>query len=233
MLEVIDLHAAYGPSHVLYGVSLRAGPGEVVALLGRNGAGKSTTFKAIMGLVPPSAGRVIFRGEDVAGQPAHLICRKGIGFVPEDRRIFPDLTVRENLEVGRHAGEDGGPAWTLERVFTLFPALKDLEGRRGDALSGGEQQMLAIARTLMGNPLLLLLDEPSEGLAPLVLQRVAEHILRLKEEGMTILLSEQNLRFASRVSDRAYILEKGRIGFQGPTADLTATPEVLRRYLMV
>lgn len=233
MLEVIDLHAAYGPSHVLYGVSLRAGPGEVVALLGRNGAGKSTTFKAIMGLVPPSAGRVTFRGEDVAGQPAHIICRKGIGFVPEDRRIFPDLTVRENLEVGRHPGENGGPGWTLERVFTLFPALRDLEGRRGDALSGGEQQMLAIARTLMGNPLLLLLDEPSEGLAPLVVQRMAEHILRLKDEGMTILLSEQNLRFASRVSDRAYILEKGRIGFEGPTADLTATPEVLRRYLMV
>jgi len=233
MLQVIDLHAAYGPSHVLYGVSLRAGPGEVVALLGRNGAGKSTTFKAIMGLLLPSAGRVIFRGEDLAGQPAHIICRKGIGFVPEDRRIFPDLTVRENLEVGRHAGDNGGPAWTAELVFTLFPALKDLERRRGGSLSGGEQQMLAIARTLMGNPRLLLLDEPSEGLAPLVIQRMAEHILRLKAEGMTILLSEQNLRFASRVSDRAYIIEKGRIQFEGRTPDLTATPEVLRRYLMV
>ncbi|MGE5851169.1 MAG: ABC transporter ATP-binding protein [Candidatus Methylomirabilota bacterium] len=233
MLRVIDLHAAYGPSHVLYGVSLRAARGEVVALLGRNGAGKSTTFKAIMGLLPPSAGRVIFHGEDVAGQPAHVICRKGIGFVPEDRRIFPDLTVRENLEVGRHVGENGGAAWTPERLFTLFPALKDLERRRGDSLSGGEQQMLAIARTLMGNPLLLLLDEPSEGLAPLVVQRMADHILRLKEAGMTILLSEQNLRFASRVSDRAYILEKGRIQFEGPTAELMATPEVLRRYLMV
>jgi len=233
MLEVMDLHAAYGPSQVLYGVSLRAARGEVVALLGRNGAGKSTTFKAIMGLLLPSAGRVIFRGEDVAGQPAHVICRKGIGFVPEDRRIFPDLTVRENLEVGRHPGENGGTPWTPERLFTLFPALKDLQRRRGDSLSGGEQQMLAIARTLMGNPLLLLLDEPSEGLAPLVVQRMAEHILRLKDEGMTILLSEQNLRFASRVSDRAYILEKGRIRFEGPTADLTATPEVLRRYLMV
>jgi branched-chain amino acid transport system ATP-binding protein len=233
MLDVIDLHAAYGPSRVLYGVSLRAGPGEVVALLGRNGAGKSTTFKAIMGLLPPSAGRVIFRGEDVAGQPAHVICRKGIGFVPEDRRIFPDLTVRENLEVGRHAAANGGPAWSAERVFGLFPALRELERRRGDSLSGGEQQMLAIARTLMGNPLLLLLDEPSEGLAPLVLRRMAEHILRLKEEGMTILLSEQNLRFASRVSDRAYILEKGRIQFEGRTPDLMATPAVLRRYLMV
>ncbi len=233
MLEVLDLHAAYGPSRVLYGVSLQASRGEVVALLGRNGAGKSTTFKAIMGLLAPAAGRVIFRGEDVAGQPAHVICRKGIGFVPEDRRIFPDLTVRENLEVGRHAGANGGPAWSAERVFSLFPALKDLERRRGDTLSGGEQQMLAIARTLMGNPLLLLLDEPSEGLAPLVLQRMAEHILRLKEEGMTILLSEQNLRFASRVSDRVYILEKGRIQFEGRTSDLTASPEVLRRYLMV
>jgi branched-chain amino acid transport system ATP-binding protein len=233
MLDVIDLHAAYGPSRVLYGVSLRAGEGEVVALLGRNGAGKSTTFKAIMGLLPPSAGQIIFRGEDVVGQPAHVICRKGIGFVPEDRRIFPDLSVRENLEVGRHAGADGAPAWTVERVFNLFPALRELERRRGDTLSGGEQQMLAIARTLMGNPRLLLMDEPSEGLAPLVLQRMAEHILRLKAEGMTILLSEQNLRFASRVSDRAYILEKGRIPFEGRTADLMATPAVLRRYLMV
>ncbi|HSD50055.1 MAG TPA: ATP-binding cassette domain-containing protein, partial [Candidatus Methylomirabilis sp.] len=144
MLEVIDLHAAYGPNQVLSGVSLRAAPGEAVALLGRNGAGKSTTFKTIMGLLPPSAGRVIFRGEDIAGQPAHIICRKGIGFVPEDRRIFPDLSVRENLEVGRHAGADGGPAWSAERVFSLFPALKDLERRRGNTLSGGEQQMLAI-----------------------------------------------------------------------------------------
>ncbi len=233
MLEVLDLHAAYGPSRVLYGVSLRAGSGEVVALLGRNGAGKSTTFKAIMGLLPPSAGRVIFRGEDIAGQPAHVICRKGIGFVPEDRRIFPDLTVRENLEVGRHPGANGGPAWTAERVFSLFPALRELERRRGDNLSGGEQQMLAIARTPVGNSAAPPAGQPSEGLAPLVLQRMAEHILRLKHEGMTILLSEQNLRFASRVSDRAYILEKGRIQFEGRTPDLMATPEALRRYLMV
>lgn len=233
MLEVTDLDAYYGLSHILFGVSLRADRGEVVALLGRNGAGKTTTLKAIMGLVPPARGRVMFRDEDLAGKPPHVICRKGIGFVPEDRRIFPDLTVRENLEVGRRVEGNGEDRWSAERAFELFPALKELARRRGDSLSGGEQQMLAIARTLMGNPALLLLDEPSEGLAPLVVQTMAEHILRLKQEGITILLSEQNLHFATRVSDRAYILEKGRIQYEGPMADLAATPEVLRRHLMV
>ncbi len=233
MLEGIDLDAYYGLSHILFGVCLRAARGEVVALLGRNGAGKSTTLKAIMGLVPPAAGRVIFRGEDITGKPPHVICRKGIGFVPEDRRIFPDLTVWENLEVGRSVEGNGERRWTAERAFELFPALKELARRRGDSLSGGEQQMLAIARTLMGNPDLLLLDEPSEGLAPLVVRTMAEHILRLKQAGITILLSEQNLHFATRVSDRAYILEKGRIQFEGGMAELTANPEVLRRHLMV
>jgi branched-chain amino acid transport system ATP-binding protein len=233
MLEVSELEAYYGLSHILFGVCLRAAPGEVVVLLGRNGAGKSTTLKAIIGLVTPAAGQIVFRGEDLAGKPPHLICRKGIGFVPEDRRIFPDLTVRENLEVGWRPGAIGDARRDLERAFALFPALRDLAGRRGDSLSGGEQQMLAIARTLMGNPALLLLDEPSEGLAPRVVEAMAEHILRLKQEGMTVLLSEQNLRFATRVSDRAYILEKGRIRYEGSITDLTANQEVLRRYLMV
>jgi branched-chain amino acid transport system ATP-binding protein len=233
MLEVNDLQAYYGLSHILFGVRLRAMRGEVVALLGRNGAGKSTTLKAIMGLVPPRAGQVIFRGENLAGKPPHVICRQGIGFVPEDRRIFPDLTVRENLEVGWHPEGGGDRSRSMERAFELFPALRGLPDRRGDSLSGGEQQMLAIARTLMGNPALLLLDEPSEGLAPRVVQAMAAHILRLKREGMTILLSEQNLRFATRISDRAYVLEKGRIQCEGRMADLAADTEVLRRHLMV
>jgi len=233
MLEVSDLEVYYGLSHILFGVTLRAAAGEAVALLGRNGAGKSTTLKAIMGLVPPSAGRVLFRGEDLVGKPPHLICRKGIGFVPDDRRIFPDLTVRENLEVGRRPEGNGDPMGSVERVFGLFPALRDLAERAGDSLSGGEQQMLAIARTLVGDPALLLLDEPSEGLAPRVLQDLAGHVQRLKREGMTILLSEQNLHFATRVSDRAYILEKGRIQYEGAIEELCADAEVRRRYLMV
>ncbi len=233
MLNVSDLEVYYGLSHILFGVSLRAARGEVVALLGRNGAGKSTALKSIMGLVPLAAGRVVFRGENVAGKAPHLICRKGIGYVPEDRRIFPDLTVHENLEVGWRPEEGGDPRRGVERAFELFPALRDLAARRGGSLSGGEQQMLAIARTLMGNPALLLLDEPSEGLAPRVVQAMAEHILRLKQEGMAILLSEQNLHFATRVSDRAYILEKGRIQYEGRIEDLRADAEVRRRYLMV
>lgn len=233
MLHVSDLEVSYGLSRVLFGVHLRAARGEVVALLGRNGAGKSTTLKAIMGLVPPAAGRIVFQGEDLAGRPPHAICRKGIGYVPEDRRIFPDLSVRENLEVGRRPAGGGDSGRAVERAFALFPALRDLTDRRGGSLSGGEQQMLAIARTLMGDPALLLLDEPSEGLAPRVVEHVAEHILGLKREGMTILLAEQSLRFATRVSDRAYILEKGRIQYEGRMTDLRENAEVLRRYLMV
>lgn len=233
MLEVTDLQVYYGLSHVLFGVSLRAGPGEVVALLGRNGAGKSTTLKAVMGLVPPATGRVLFRGEDVTGRPPHLICRKGIGFVPEERRIFPDLTVLENLEVGRRPRGRGDLRQSATPAFEIFPALRSLADRRGASLSGGEQQMLAIARTLQGEPTVLLLDEPSEGLAPRVVQVMADHIRRLKQGGMTILLSEQNLHFAIRVSDRAYILEKGRIQYEGTMAQLRANAEVRRRYLMV
>ena len=233
MLDVSGLEVFYGLSHVLFGVSLRAERGQVVALLGRNGAGKSTTLKAIMGLVPPAAGQILFRGVDIAGDPPYLICRKGIGYVPEDRRIFPDLTVLENLEVGRHSGRSGNGRRSQDRVFALFPALRELASRRGESLSGGEQQMLAIARTLMADPDLLLLDEPSEGLAPRVVQAMAEHILQLKRQGITLLLSEQNLHFASRVSDRAYILEKGRIRYEGSLEDLQADPEVRRKYLMV
>jgi branched-chain amino acid transport system ATP-binding protein len=233
MLEVNDLEVYYGLSHVLFGVSLRAAPGEVVALLGRNGAGKSTTLKAVMGLIPPEAGRILFRGEDLTGRPPYLICRKGIGFVPEDRRIFPDLTVRENLEVGLRPDAHSDPYQSEKRAFEMFPVLRTLANRRGASLSGGEQQMLAIARTLVGNPSVLLLDEPSEGLAPRVVQAVADHLLRLKQEGMIILLSEQNLQFASRVCDRAYILEKGRIQYEGTLAQLQANVDVRRRYLMV
>jgi branched-chain amino acid transport system ATP-binding protein len=233
MLEVTDLEVYYGLSHVLFGVSLRAAPGEVVALLGRNGAGKSTTLKAVMGLVPPDAGRVLFRGEDLTGRPPHLICRKGIGFVPEDRRIFFDLTVRENLDVGRRGDGGRDSQRSLDRAFEMFPELRSLADRRGASLSGGEQQMLAIARTLVGDPAVLLLDEPSEGLAPRVVQAMAGHVLRLKQEGMTILLSEQNLHFAIRVSDRAYILEKGRIQYEGTIAQLRGDPDIRRRYLMV
>ena len=233
MLEVSDLEVYYGLSHVLFGVTLRAAPGEVVALLGRNGAGKSTTLKAVMGLVPPEAGRVVFRGEDLTGWPPYLICRKGIGFVPEDRRIFPDLTVRENIEVGRRQQGWGDSHRSMARAFEMFPALRSLANRLGASLSGGEQQMLAIARTLVGNPAVLLLDEPSEGLAPRVVQALADHILRLKQEGMIVLLSEQNLHFATRVSDRAYILEKGRLQYEGTVEQLRSNLDIRRRYLMV
>lgn len=233
MLDVIDLDAYYGRSHILFGVSLRVARGEVVALLGRNGAGKSTTLKTLMGLVSPAAGRVIFRGEEITGKPSYLICRQGVGFVPQDRRIFPDLTVRENLEVGRRARGWDGPCWTWDRVSALFPGLRALAQRTGGTLSGGEQQMLTIARSLMGNPALLLLDEPSEGLAPRVVRAMADQILRLKQEGMTILMSEQNLRFAAQVGDRAYIMEKGRIQYEGSIAELCGTMEIPRRYLMV
>jgi len=232
LLEVTDLEAGYGMSRVLFGVSLRVRLGEVVALLGRNGAGKTTTLKAVMGILSPTAGRVIFDGRDVSRLPSHLISRSGIGYVPQDRRIFPDLTVRENLEVGRQAGR-GEPRWSVQRVCELFPALGPLGDRRGESLSGGEQQMLAIARTLMGNPALLLLDEPSEGLAPKVVQALASQVLQLKEEGVTIILSEQNVRFTTMVSDRAYVLEKGHIRHEGPVRNMAADASILGRFLRI
>jgi branched-chain amino acid transport system ATP-binding protein len=231
MLEVAELHAHYGRAHILAGVSLSVAAGEVVVLLGRNGAGKSTTLKAIMGLVRPSGGRVRFAGRDIAGLEPFEIARLGLGYVPEERRIFTGLTVMENLEVGRRPPPPGRPAWTPERVFALFPPLAGLRDRPGGRMSGGEQQMLAIARTLMGNPRLILLDEPSEGLAPVVLERLAQAIRELKAEGLAILLSEQNLHFARLVADRASIVEKGRVRWAGDMAALMEAPEIRRRHL--
>jgi branched-chain amino acid transport system ATP-binding protein len=233
VLQVRDLHAVYGRSHVLHGVTLTAQAGEVVSLLGRNGAGKSTTLKAIVGLVEVTRGAITLDGRDLRGLPPHAISRAGIGWVPEDRRIFSDLTVRENLLVGEAGAADPARRWPVERVFALFPKLRALARQRGGSLSGGEQQMLTIARTLMTGPRLLLLDEPSEGLAPVVVRALADNIIALKREGLTILLSEQNLAFARRVADRAYIIEKGEIKFAGPFAQLDAEPEIRRTYLSV
>ncbi|PYO44706.1 MAG: ABC transporter ATP-binding protein [Candidatus Rokuibacteriota bacterium] len=216
MLEVRDIHTAYGLSRVLFGVSIEINTGECVCLLGRNGVGKSTTMRSIMGLTPPQSGRVAFRDVDITGWESYRVARAGIGFVPEDRRIFADLTVWENLDVAQR----GTGAWTPERVFDLFPTLRQLTGRNGGYLSGGEQQMLTIARTLMGNPELLLLDEPSEGLAPLVVDHLGEQIARLKAEGLTILLAEQNTEFSLRLADRVYVLEKGAIRFSGAASAL-------------
>ena len=210
-LEVTRLSAGYGRARVLFDVELHARDGEVVALLGSNGAGKSTTLKAIMGIVPPSSGEVLFNGRSLRGLEPYEIARLGLGYVPEDRRIFTDLTVDENLEVGRQAPRAGAPAWTEERLFALFPALAPLRRRRGGRMSGGEQQMLCIARTLAGHPSAMLLDEPSEGLAPLVVEQVAKAISEVKAAGVTVLLAEQSRHFAERVADRAYLLEKGVI----------------------
>ncbi|MDB5416419.1 MAG: transporter ATP-binding protein [Rubritepida sp.] len=233
MLEVTGLHAHYGRAHILDGVTLGARQSEVLALLGRNGAGKSTTMKSIMGLVRPTSGAVRFRGEDIAGREPFEIARRGIGYVPEERRIFADLTVLENLDVGRMPASEGLAAWTVERVFALFPSLAAMRTRTGGRMSGGEQQMLTIGRTLMGNPRLILLDEPSEGLAPVVIERMAETILALKREGLTVLLSEQNLHFARLVSDRACVLEKGAIRWEGAMEALMTDEAVRAQYLSV
>ncbi|PYN15455.1 MAG: ABC transporter ATP-binding protein [Candidatus Rokuibacteriota bacterium] len=230
MLELRDVHTAYGLSRVLFGVSLAIDAGECVCLLGRNGVGKTTTIRSVMGLTPPSAGRVVWKGRDIAGWPPYRVARAGIGFVPEDRRIFADLTVAENLDVAAR-GHREGSGWTIERVYDVFPPLRELAGRRGGYLSGGEQQMLTIARTLMGSPELLLLDEPSEGLAPLVVDHLADQILGLKRQGLTILLAEQNVSFSVALADRVYVLEKGRIRYQGPAAELRAD-EALRQELL-
>jgi len=230
MLEVRDLHAVYGRSHVLHGVSLAAREGEVVSLLGRNGAGKSTTLKAIMGLVRVTGGAVRFRGAPITALATHAISRLGLGYVPEDRRIFADLTVWENLDVAARS-RGGTSAWTLERVFGLFPKLRELVDRQGGFLSGGEQQMLTIARTLMGNPELLLLDEPSEGLAPLVVDHLKDQIARLKQDGLTILLAEQNVDFCLDLADRVYVLEKGHIRYEGTAASFREDESIRAQYL--
>jgi branched-chain amino acid transport system ATP-binding protein len=228
-LELHAVQAGYGLSRVLHGVSLRAGAGEVVSLLGRNGAGKSTTLKAIVSLVEVTGGAIRFDGHDITGWPTHEISRLGVGYVPEDRRIFADLTVAENLVVGAK----GAGVWRAERVYQIFPKLRELAARRAGSLSGGEQQMLTVARTLMGNPRVLLLDEPSEGLAPVIVRALADQIAALKQEGLTILLSEQNLKFAARLADRAYIIEKGEIRFDGPMSRLMADEALRRQYLTV
>ena len=233
MLALEELHAHYGRAHILHGVTLTASRGEVLALLGRNGAGKSTTMKAVIGLVPPTAGRVVFDGQDIAGEEPFAIARRGIGYVPEERRIFTELTVLENLEVGRRPARSDQAAWTPARLFDLFPSLGAMRDRPGGRMSGGEQQMLTIARTLMGNPRLILLDEPSEGLAPVIVERMADAILALKREGLTIILSEQNLHFAQLVADRATIIEKGRIQYDGAMGALMADEAVRAQYLSV
>jgi branched-chain amino acid transport system ATP-binding protein len=227
LLDVSEIHTAYGLSRVLFGVSVQVRAGECVCLLGRNGVGKSTTMRSIMGLTPPQSGRVAFKGNDITGWEPYRVARAGIGFVPEDRRIFADLTVWENLDVAQR----GNGAWTIEKVFDLFPTLRKLTTRHGGFLSGGEQQMLTIARTLMGNPDMLLLDEPSEGLAPLVVDHLREQIARLKAEGLTILLAEQNTDFSLRLADRVYVLEKGAIRFSGTAAALRDN-EALRHELL-
>ena len=233
MLTVRDIHAYYGQAHILSDVSLEVNAGEVVVLLGRNGAGKSTTLKSIIGLVRPTRGEISFQGERIERHAPYKIARLGLGYVPEERRIFTELTVLENLEVGRQAPRAGVPVWGWEKIARLFPNLGEMPQRPGGRMSGGEQQMLTIARTLMGNPACILLDEPSEGVAPVIVDQMAAAILELKSQGVAILLSEQNLHFATEVADRAYIIEKGRIRFSGTMAELNANPEAQQQYLAV
>ena len=232
-LAVEAIHTAYGLSRVLFGVSLEVHAGECIALIGRNGVGKTTTMRSIIGLTPPASGRVVWKGRDIARLGPHRICRMGIGFVPEDRRIFPELTVWENLDIARRAGPDGKTTWREEQVFALFPDLEEIGDRRGGVLSGGQQQMLTIARTLMGNPELLLLDEPSEGLAPLIVEQLRQRVAELKATGLSIVLAEQNLQFVMALADRVYILEKGEVRFTGTPADLQADKSIVQQFLTV
>jgi branched-chain amino acid transport system ATP-binding protein len=233
ILEVEGLDAAYGQAQILFDVSLTVARGEIVALMGRNGAGKSTTLKAIIGLVPATARTLRFAGRDIIGLATYRIARLGLGYVPEDRRIFTDLTVAENLEVGTKAAGGGSVPWTPERLYAIFPNLAEMRGRRASQMSGGEQQMLTIARTLMGNPQAVLLDEPSEGLAPVIVEQMAAAVSRMKAEGIAVLLSEQNLNFAGAVADRAYIIEKGAIRHEGRMADIASDAALREAYLAV
>jgi len=232
LLAVENIHTAYGLSRVLFGVSLEVAAGECVCLLGRNGVGKTTTMRSVMGLTPPSTGRVLFDGKDITGRAPYRVARAGIGFVPEDRRIFPELTVWENLDVAGRAARRTGH-WTIETVYALFPVLRKLSDRMGGYLSGGEQQMLTIGRTLMGNPDLLLLDEPSEGLAPLVVEALCTQIGALKAQGLTILLAEQSVDFCLTLADRVYVLEKGEVRFTGAADTLRTDRAELDRLLAV
>lgn len=229
MLNVKSIHTFYGLSHILFDVSITVPKGEVVGLLGRNGAGKSTTMRSIMGLTPPKEGTITFKGENITGVKPFLLFRKGIGYVPDDRRVFADLSVDDNLEIVHQRDV----AWNKERVYGLFPALAEIKARRAGHLSGGEQQMLTIARALMGSPELLLLDEPTEGLAPLIVRDLEEQILKLKDAGISILLSEQNVRSALKMITKAYVIDNGRIRFEGTVAELEANEEVKKKYLMV
>ena len=232
-LEIQGINTYYGLSHILFDVSLEVDSGEVVVLLGRNGAGKTTTMRSVMGLTPPKGGTVKYRGRDITGLHPYKVARLGVGFVPEDRRIFPDLSVHANLDVGRKRSKSKLSKWTFERIYELFPRLREASHRPGGTLSGGEQQMLTIARTLMGDPDLILLDEPSEGLAPIIVKVLGEFINLIKQEGMTVLLSEQNVKFALKHSDRAYIVDNGHIKYHGSIAELEKNEEIKKRYLAV
>ncbi|WP_408998970.1 ABC transporter ATP-binding protein [Syntrophus buswellii] len=229
MLEVLNIHTYYGLSHILFSESLHLERGEIVGLFGRNGAGKSTTMRSIMGLTPPREGRIIYNGEDITGQKPYRLFRKGIGYVPDDRRVFADLTVDENLDIVYNRRGD----WSRKRVYDVFPALSEIKSRRAGFLSGGEQQMLTIARALMGSPELILLDEPIEGLAPLVVRSLEELILLLRDSGISILLSEQNIRSAVKLVNRVYVIDNGFIRFEGTAAEFEADDEVKKKYLMV
>lgn len=231
MLQVRQIRAGYDKIPVLFDISIEMKEGETICLLGRNGAGKTTTLHAISGLLIPVSGEISFKAEDITRWPSHKRARLGIGLVPQGRRIFPEMTVKENLQVAQRNYKGGNEVWTLERVFDLFPALKPLEGMMGRTLSGGQQQMLSIARALMGNPDLLLLDEPSEGLAPQVLRNLGEQILRLKQRGYSLLLAEQNVRWAARLADRCYILEKGMVCFSASMSEVMKREDILQTYL--
>ncbi len=230
MLEIERINTFYGQSHILFDVGLTVGGNEVVSLLGRNGAGKTTTLRSVMGLTPARSGKIVFDGDDIVGFRPYEVCRRGIGFVPEDRRIFPKLTVQENLEVAANATRREGP-WSVQRAYEVFPQLAERRANFGDQLSGGEQQMLTIARALMSNPGLILLDEPSEGLAPAIVRSVGNAVGMIRDEGISVLLVEQNAAFACRISDRVYILDDGRVCFDGSVAQLNADEELKQKYL--
>jgi len=232
MLEVEGIHTFYGLSHILFGVSLRVELQEVVCLLGRNGAGKTTTMKSVIGITPPKQGIIRYKGEEITGKDPYLLARKGISYIPDDRRIFVDLTVGENLEIAIREAKAGG-GWNKERVHELFPALKNIGSRKGGCLSGGEQKMLAIARALMGNPEFLLLDEPFEGLAPILVYALEGQIRKLREAGLTVLIAEQNVRSTLRISDRGYIIDNGQIRYHGSIEELRDNEELRKKYLLV
>jgi len=234
LLEIKELNTYYGESHILYGVSVEINQGEIVCLLGRNGVGKSTTLKSIIGLVKPQSGEILLNGENVVGLPPHLIARLGVGYVPDDRRIFPTLTVRENLLMGVKPGQKKNrDGWSIDKIYRYFPALEARDKQKGGHLSGGEQQMLTIARTLMGNPVIILIDEPTEGLAPKIVETVEQVIREIYQNGVPLLLVEQNIRVALRLAGRVYVMSKGKVVFHGTNEDLETNKEVRERYLEV